>query len=100
VPQFKPTSGVSLGEVASLGEAISLSTDFFSKAQLQRDLWDASQRKRRRIKPLAAQNSFEMLGWVSLQKFPTGIRMSKTRGLDHPRRIYLDVAQEDDLEAG
>ncbi len=28
--------------------------DFFSKAQLQRDLWEASQRKRRKIKPLAA----------------------------------------------
>jgi len=37
-----------------LGEAFSLSPDFFSKAQLQRDLWKASQRKRRKIKPLAA----------------------------------------------
>jgi hypothetical protein len=37
-----------------LGEAFSLSPDFFSKAQLQRDLWEASQRKRRKIKPLAA----------------------------------------------
>jgi plasmid maintenance system antidote protein VapI len=54
VPQFKPTFGVSREEVASLGEAISLSPDFFSKAQLQRDLWEASQRKRRKIKPLAA----------------------------------------------
>lgn len=33
-----------------LGEALSLSPDFFSKAQLQRDLWEASQRKRRKIK--------------------------------------------------
>jgi hypothetical protein len=30
-----------------------LSPDFFSKAQLQRDLWEASHRKRRKIKPLA-----------------------------------------------
>ena len=37
-----------------LGEAFSLSPDFFSKAQLQRDLWEALQRKRRKIKPLAA----------------------------------------------
>jgi plasmid maintenance system antidote protein VapI len=37
-----------------LGEAFSLSPDFFSKAQLQRDLWEASLRKRRKIKPLAA----------------------------------------------
>lgn len=37
-----------------LGEAFNLSPDFFAKAQLQRDLWEASQRKRRRIKPLAA----------------------------------------------
>ncbi len=37
-----------------LGEAFSLSPDFFSKAQLQRDLLEASQRKRRKIKPLAA----------------------------------------------
>ena len=37
-----------------LGEAFSLSPDFFSKAQLQRDLWVATQRKRRKIKPLAA----------------------------------------------
>ena len=37
-----------------LGEALSLSPDFFSKAQLQYDLWMASQKKRRKIKPLAA----------------------------------------------
>ena len=37
-----------------LGEALSLSPDFFSKAQLQHDLWMESQKKRRRIKPLAA----------------------------------------------
>ncbi len=37
-----------------LGEALCLSLDFFSKAQLQRDLWEATQRKRRKIKPLAA----------------------------------------------
>ena len=37
-----------------LGEALSLSPDFFLKAQLQQDWWEASQRKRRKIKPLAA----------------------------------------------
>jgi antitoxin HigA-1 len=37
-----------------LGEALELSPDFFSKAQLQYDLWIESQKKRRKIKPLAA----------------------------------------------
>jgi addiction module HigA family antidote len=37
-----------------LGEALALSPDFFSKAQLQYDLWIESQKRRRRIKPLAA----------------------------------------------
>lgn len=37
-----------------LGEALSLSPDFFSKAQLQYDLWVESQKKRTKIKPLAA----------------------------------------------
>jgi len=37
-----------------LGEALSLSPDFFSKAQLQYDLWRESQKDRPRITPLAA----------------------------------------------
>ena len=37
-----------------LGEALRLSPDFFSKAQLQYDLWIESRKKRRKIKPLAA----------------------------------------------
>jgi addiction module HigA family antidote len=37
-----------------LGEALELSPDFFSKAQLQYDLWIESQKRRRKIKPLAA----------------------------------------------
>ena len=37
-----------------LGEALSLSPDFFSKAQLQYDLWIESQKKRPKIRPLAA----------------------------------------------
>jgi addiction module HigA family antidote len=37
-----------------LGEALSLSPDFFSKAKLQHDLWIESQKKRPKIKPLAA----------------------------------------------
>ena len=36
-----------------LGEALSLSPDFFAKAQLQYDLWQhLQQKKRRTIKPL------------------------------------------------
>lgn len=37
-----------------LGEALSLSPDFFVKAQVQYDMWVESQRKRRKVKPLAA----------------------------------------------
>lgn len=37
-----------------LGEALSLSPDFFAKAQLQYDLWKASQKRRRKVRPLAA----------------------------------------------
>jgi antitoxin HigA-1 len=37
-----------------LGEALSLSPDFFAKAQLQYDFWRASQKRRRKIQPLAA----------------------------------------------
>lgn len=37
-----------------LGEALSLSPDFFSKAQSQYDLWTESQKKRGKIKPLTA----------------------------------------------
>jgi addiction module HigA family antidote len=37
-----------------LGEALGLSLDFFSKAQLQHDFWFESQKRRPKIKPLAA----------------------------------------------
>jgi len=37
-----------------LGEALSLSPDFLVKAQIQYDLWIESQKKRPKIKPLAA----------------------------------------------
>lgn len=37
-----------------LGQALSLSPDFFSKAQLQHDIWTESQKKRPKIRPLAA----------------------------------------------
>jgi len=36
-----------------LGQALGLSPDFFSKAQLQYDLWIAMQKKRPKIKRLA-----------------------------------------------
>lgn len=47
-------TSVSMDFSIRLGEALGLSPDFFSRAQLQHDLWVESQRKRRKIKPLAA----------------------------------------------
>jgi addiction module HigA family antidote len=47
-------TSVSMDLSIRLGEALSLSPDFFSKAQLQYDLWIESQRKRPKIRPLAA----------------------------------------------
>ena len=37
-----------------LGEALGLSPDFFSRAQLQYDHWNESRKSRPRVKPLAA----------------------------------------------
>jgi addiction module HigA family antidote len=37
-----------------LGQALNLSPDFFSRAQLQYDLWIESQKNRPKIRPLAA----------------------------------------------
>ena len=36
-----------------LGEALELSPDFFSKAQLQHDLWLESKKKRKKIRPFS-----------------------------------------------
>jgi addiction module HigA family antidote len=47
-------TAVSMDLSIRLGEALSLSPDFFSKAQLQYDLWFESRKKRPKIKPLAA----------------------------------------------
>ena len=47
-------SGVNVELSIRLGEALGLSPDFFSHAQLQYDHWTESQKKRRKIKPLAA----------------------------------------------
>lgn len=47
-------TGVTMDLSIRLGEALGLSPDFFSKAQLQYDLWIESQRKRPKIRPLAA----------------------------------------------
>jgi addiction module HigA family antidote len=47
-------SAITMDISIRLGQALSLSPDFFSKAQLQYDLWTESQRKRPKIKPLAA----------------------------------------------
>jgi addiction module HigA family antidote len=46
-------TAVSMDLSIRLGEALGLSLDFFSKAQLQYDLWLESQRKRPKIRPLA-----------------------------------------------
>ena len=47
-------TAVSMDLSIRLGEALGLSPDFFSKAQLQYNLWIESQRKRPKIRPLAA----------------------------------------------
>jgi addiction module HigA family antidote len=47
-------TSISIDLSIRLGEALGLSLDFFSKAQLQYDLWIESQRKRPKIRPLAA----------------------------------------------
>lgn len=47
-------TAISVDMSIRLGEALRLSPDFFSKAQLQYDLWIESQKKRRKIRPLAA----------------------------------------------
>jgi addiction module HigA family antidote len=47
-------TAITLDMSIRLGQALALSPDFFSKAQLQRDLWVESQKRRRKIKPLAA----------------------------------------------
>jgi addiction module HigA family antidote len=50
----KVRTAVSLDLSIRLGEALALSPDFFSKAQLQYDLWIESHKKRQKIRPLAA----------------------------------------------
>jgi addiction module HigA family antidote len=47
-------SAVTVDLSIRLGEALALSPDFFSKAQLQHDLWFESHRKRPKIRPFAA----------------------------------------------
>jgi len=47
-------SAVTMDLSIRLGEALRLSPDFFSKAQLQYELWIESQKKRKKIRPLAA----------------------------------------------
>jgi addiction module HigA family antidote len=50
----KVRTSVSMDLSIRLGEALGLSPDFFSKAQLQHDLWIESQSKRPKVRPLAA----------------------------------------------
>lgn len=45
-------NSVSVNLSIRLGEAFGMSPDFFSKAQLQYDIWLESRKKRRKIKPL------------------------------------------------
>jgi len=47
-------NAVSVDLSVRLGEALSLSPDFFAKAQLQHDLWRQLQKRRRTIKPIVA----------------------------------------------
>lgn len=47
-------TSISMDLSIRLGEALALSPDFFSKAQLQYDLWIELQKRRRKIRPLAA----------------------------------------------
>jgi addiction module HigA family antidote len=47
-------TAVTLDLSIRLGQALALSPDFFSKAQLQHDLWIESRKKRPNIRPLAA----------------------------------------------
>jgi addiction module HigA family antidote len=47
-------NAVSVELSVRLGEALALSPDFFAKAQLQYDLWQQLQKKRRSIKPFVA----------------------------------------------
>lgn len=47
-------AGVSADMALRLAEAFRTEADFWLKLQLQHDLWTASQKKRARIKPLAA----------------------------------------------
>jgi addiction module HigA family antidote len=46
-------NAVSVDLSIRLGEALGMSPDFFSNAQLQYDLWLESKKKRRKIKPLS-----------------------------------------------
>ena len=47
-------TGVTVELSIRLGLALNLSPEFFSRAQLQYDHWLAAQKKRAKIKPLAA----------------------------------------------
>lgn len=49
-----PGNAVTVDASIRLGEALRLSPDFFAKAQLQYDFWRESQKKRRKVRPLAA----------------------------------------------
>ncbi len=45
-------AGVSADMALRLSEAFGTTADFWLRLQMQRDLWDASQRRRERLKPL------------------------------------------------
>ncbi len=52
-------TGVSVEMSVKLGQALGVSEDFFARAQLQRDLWLASRKKRRKITPLSGAKNDE-----------------------------------------
>ena len=48
-------AGVSADMALRLAEAFHTEADFWLRLQMQRDLWEASQKKRAKVKPLAVQ---------------------------------------------
>ncbi len=48
-------AGVSADMALRLAEAFHTEADFWLRLQMQHDLWEASQKKRRKVKPLAVR---------------------------------------------
>jgi addiction module HigA family antidote len=50
-------AGISADMALRLAEAFHTEADFWLRLQMQRDLWEASQKKRTRVKPLPVGNA-------------------------------------------